>query len=108
MCTKPEFRTWRRRGICLPKQSRDEIEPTPVVVLNDAFEFEKSFGLHIERCLLVEIGLALKRQTGRGRFAEQAGLIGSGERHDFVKHTAAHFIDIPTAQERIDLVAGGF
>jgi hypothetical protein len=82
--------------MCLPKQSRDEIEPTPVVVLNDTFEFEKSFGLHIERCLLVEIGIALKRQTGGRCFAEKAGLIGSDERHDFMKHTAAHFIDIPT------------
>lgn len=96
MCAKPEFCTWRRRGMCLPKQSWDEIEAAPVVVLHDAFEFEKSFGLHIERFFLVEIGFALKRQTGRRCFAEKAGLIGSGERHDFMKHTAAHFIDIPT------------
>jgi hypothetical protein len=33
----------------LPKQGRNEIEATPVIVLHNAFEFEKSFGLHIER-----------------------------------------------------------
>jgi hypothetical protein len=46
--------------------------------------------------LLAEIRFDLNSQTGRRSLAEKSRLIRNGERHDFMKHTTADFIDIPT------------
>jgi hypothetical protein len=56
--------------------------------------------------LLTRVRFALKRQAGWRSFAEETGLIRSCEGNDFVKHAAADLVDIPSAQERVDGVAG--